>query len=408
MAFFCTVCGNKQEEGQRFCSVCGTPFINPGDTPAAEAPEAPAPAGNVTSGDMPGTATGFEAPKADIPATPIPTYAEPAQPFYQPVQQPGQPSVIMMPPADIPAKPKRKKLGFGRRTLAFLLCILLFALEIVAMVFYSGKASVSKKNINKVLGSDSFAELDLSALLDSGEDSAVTLSAYIYDMIPDEQKDAYPDITEENIEEILENRAIRNALASAIGDITDYFVGENDKLELDADKVIDLLEENEELIEELTGKTMQKSDYKDIRKEIEEFNEDELQDIVEDLEDSEAAKVMKALRFILSKTGMLILCGAIALFALMIFLSCGRFVDVSLSHIGMTTLLAGGSIVTLIKLFENQVMELLEDEIDGSLVELIRLVFLDKLSTTGLFVAIAGAVVFVGGTVWKFIRKSRA
>lgn len=373
MAFFCTVCGNKQEEGQRFCSVCGTPFINPGDTPAAEAPEAPAPAGNVTSGDMPGTATGFEAPKADI-----------------------------------PAKPKRKKLGFGRRTLAFLLCILLFALEIVAMVFYSGKASVSKKNINKVLGSDSFAELDLSALLDSGEDSAVTLSAYIYDMIPDEQKDAYPDITEENIEEILENRAIRNALASAIGDITDYFVGENDKLELDADKVIDLLEENEELIEELTGKTMQKSDYKDIRKEIEEFNEDELQDIVEDLEDSEAAKVMKVLRFILSKTGMLILCGAIALFALMIFLSCGRFVDVSLSHIGMTTLLAGGSIVTLIKLFENQVMELLEDELDGSLVELIRLVFLDKLSTTGLFVAIAGAVVFVGGTVWKFIRKSRA
>ena len=169
---FCTKCGNKCDDGQRFCNNCGAPLET---APAADAPVAEVvfethEAVTADAGALENAAenaaeeiaeTVAEAPVIEVPdAAPQseqPVLTEPAAeplPAYQPpVYQPPQPESA--PPSTFPSAPPYKKGGvgkwIGRVVLSCLPLLLTYLALLVSGIIWPG--SLLPTNPNLVLSS---------------------------------------------------------------------------------------------------------------------------------------------------------------------------------------------------------------------------------------------------------------
>lgn len=346
----------------------------------------------------------------EIPAQPV--YTQSAQPVYtapvqQPVyQQPVYQQPVYQQPVTKEPKKKKKKLGFGRRLLAFFLTLLLLVFGIIAILYFSLKSCLTPDNLRDAFAeTENLSELEIGKFIGGDVDDDTTLAEYILDQIPAEQKRMYPELTEKNIKKLLDNEEVQEMLTDTFGDVIGYFTGESEDLEIDADKLIDSLKDNEELIEKYTGKKLVKEDFDEIRETVKDINENELADIAEEADD-DYRTALKITRFVFSDIGMYIVIGIVALLALLIILACGTFFDSSFMHIGFAGILAGGLYFFGVKFGTDKVIEIIEDDIDENVLELVQNLIFDNLETKGLIVLCAGGALFVLGIIWKIVRKA--
>ena len=430
MAVICPNCGKENSlEGAKFCEACGTPLaaasfeeVKESVAEAAETiEESVSEVAEVVEDKASEVAEAVEetitAPEQPIyPEQPVneaqPVYVAPVQqPVYQqPVyQQPVYQQPVYQQPEVQPVvkePKKRKKLGFGRRLLAFFLSLLLLIFGLVAILYFSLKACLTPEHLRDAFTeTEDLSELKIGKFIGGDVDEDTTLAEYVLDQIPDEQKRLYPEINEKNIKKLLDNEAVQEMLTDTFGDVIGYFTGESEELEIDADKLIDSIKDNEDIIEKYTGKKMKKEDFDEIREAVEDINENELADIAEETDD-DYKTVLKITRFVFSDIGMYIVIGVVALFALLIILACGTFFDSSLIHIGVSGLLAGGFYFFTMKFGSEKVMELIEDEVDEKVTELVQNLVVDDLQTKGMIVLCAGGALIVLGIIWKIIRKA--
>lgn len=393
MSVFCSTCGCEAADGQKFCMKCGSKLPNI----AAEMIVPTFYTGSEGVADV--TPAPVEQTIAETPA--MQGFEQPVAQFYQPMPQEYPMNQMVQP---MPQKAPRRKLGFGRRLLAFMLCMLLFVIGSATILFHAVKRSISSDNISKAFTEVDILDMEVGQLVGDA-DNKQSLLSYVFERIPEAQKAAYPELNEENISELLENKAIRKAVSDVLGGTLEYFTGENDHFEINAEKVIKVLKKNEDLIEELTGKKMLEEDFDAIRDTLEDINENELKKITKD-EDETLTKMLKYIRMFLSDTSQYILYGIVAFFTLMIFLACGRFVDSALLHTGVTAALSGGLIFGTVKLGGEKVAELLEDTVGKTIYSLFEALLFNNVAKTGLIVLIAGGVLILIGIIYKVVRRA--
>lgn len=335
-----------------------------------------------------------------------PGYAQQYQSPYAQQYNPYQTAYGGNPAAPVTKTKEKKHLGIGRRFLAFFLCIFLFLFCIVSIVIFGFRKALSTENLSEaVISNDTISKMNIGDLTQRKEDEGKTIAQYVLEQIPEEQKALYPELTEENLNELLNNKDVQKLINSTVGNFVDYFTGESDELMIDSDKIIKILQDNEETIEKYTGKQLKSEDYDAIRNQIEEFNEEEVSKMP-DHSGKGFATGMKLLRFLFSDTVLYILYGVTGFFVLMVFLACGRFVDSSLLHIGITGAFAGGIVFGGIKLGGTLIEKIVENQISETYIELIRKILLSHFEKAGLFVLCIGVGVMILGVVWKVIRFS--
>ena len=304
------------------------------------------------------------------------------------------------------AREEKQKLGIGRRFLACFLCIFLFLSVFVSIIVFGMQKALSVDNLSEaVLDSETISKVNVGDLTGRKEDDGKSIAQYVIEQIPEEQRALYPELTEENLNELLSDEDVQKLLTSTLGDFVGYLTGDSDELMIDSDKVIEILEDNADTIEKYTGKKMKEEDFDSIRKEIDNFNEEAVTKMPEK-SGEQFAFGMKMLKFLFSDTMLYIAFGVAGFFALMIFLACGRFVDSSLLHIGITGTLVGGMVFGGVRMGGTLIEKFAKNQIGETYIRIIRKVLLGHFEKAGLFVLCVGIGVVILGVVWKIIRFS--
>lgn len=341
------------------------------------------------------------------------------QPYSQQYQQPtydGQYQQGYVPPYTTPygaplmqqAAPakEKKKLGFGRRVLAFFLCFVLFLCGLVSLLVFGIRKALSAENLTEaVMDASAISKIDVSDLTGNKSDKGKTVAGYILEQIPEEQRALYPELTEDNINELLNDKSVQKMISGTLDGFVDYLTGEEDEFQIDADKIVKILKNNADVIEQYTGKQLLEEDYDSIRKEIDTFNEEEISNLPDRAGES-FSKGMKFIRFFFSDTLLYILYGITGFFVLLVFLACGRFVDSSLIHVGVTGSLVGGLVFGGITIGRVAIEKFAENQIGEQYIDMLRKALFTHFEKGGLVVLCAGIATIVIGIIWKIVRFS--
>lgn len=341
------------------------------------------------------------------------------QPYSQQYQQPtydGQYQQGYVPPYTTPygaplmqqAAPakEKKKLGFGRRVLAFFLCFVLFLCGLVSLLVFGIRKALSAENLTEaVMDASAISKIDVSDLTGNKSDKGKTVAGYILEQIPEEQRALYPELTEDNINELLNDKSVQKMISGTLDGFVDYLTGEEDEFQIDADKIVKILKNNADVIEQYTGKQLLEEDYDSIRKEIDTFNEEEISNLPDRAGES-FSKGMKFIRFFFSDTLLYILYGITGFFVLLVFLACGRFVDSSLIHVGVTGSLVGGLVFGGITIGRVAIEKFAENQIGEQYIDMLRKALFTHFEKGGLVVLCAGIGTIVIGIIWKIVRFS--
>ena len=403
MATKCPMCDNPVEEGMKFCNMCGSPL---------DVPQTPAEAGQpVTEAPV--------QPNTPVNPNPVhPVYGQPGQNSYQQPMQYQQPqyqqpmqyqqSAYQAAPAMMyhieNANPPKatKKLGTGRKVLAIFFCFFLFLSGIATMLFCGIRKSFTKENIKETItGIESLADMRLGKLDSDDPDQQQTLAEYVYSTLPDEVADR---ISEKDVEDLLNDKKVRAIFADSIGEVVDYYTGETDTLEVDAEKIIKSLKKYEDTIEEYTGQKLTDADYREIRKSVEEFNDNDLQDMLGD-NDNDTKEAVNAIRKFFSDVPLYILLGFTGFFALLVVLVCGRFFSSTLMNLGVTSGLAGGLVFFAGRFGEDRVRDALDGKISDVFVDMLCDGVIKNFSGIGLIVMIVGIVLIAVSVILKITKS---
>lgn len=198
---YCTNCGAALLEGSCFCSQCGTAVTAP-EAPPAQEPETE--------------------PQPPMDASPVPA----------PKRAPGAPR------------------GIPRTLLAILLCVVMFLLSFPAYVVTGARQATSQESLQRLL-EDALDRLD--ELTVRGNDT-------VMDLILDFAKDNRMDMTEEDIEDLLEDTTFAPFLCERLsGLVTD--IRQNTKTSaISRDDFQELMEENADDIDRILNIRMAEKD----------------------------------------------------------------------------------------------------------------------------------------------------
>ncbi len=243
---FCSKCGRLITDGARFCSGCGRQI----KTEVVE---------NMNQCDGSGVFPGEKTETAET---------ETAESDYS---------------GDVQADGSCADYGYGygnrkkRSTAAIVVCTLF---SIVLTLIVSGivtaiilgssiTSCMPEKLFESAFGGIKCSEIQIGYLLDKSEgyDNDTTLAEYVYDKMDDEQKDR---LKEEDIADIIDDTTIGKYILSTADKYVEVVCGERDEISVKKEDIISLIEENEELIEEIRGRELTKSEYKKIEKLIDE------------------------------------------------------------------------------------------------------------------------------------------
>ncbi len=256
---YCKNCGREIDDGMTLCDACcGADLPEKADDTALTAAE---------ENESVQTATNTLAEEV----TPEESVTEEAI-TEEPVVKEAEKTDVA---GKVKAKKPYRKLGFGRATLALLLSLLLIATFAAAAVFGVIQKSVSRDNVASVVESLSVKSLDLSQLrisdlglekLDSPD--GVSVSEYIFLNINPEAAEKY-NIDAEKIERIIAESTLDEAVSEKLSDYIDFFLYNKEAPELDADDIMDLVKDNEQLVQQITGYLLTRDDYYAIEEELE-------------------------------------------------------------------------------------------------------------------------------------------
>lgn len=216
----CTVCQKVVVDQVRFCSQCGNNSFESMDVP-------------VNNGDL--------MPKTVPAATTTPAAEEPV------------------------AKPA-KTVSTGAKVASVFLSILLVTITFAISMLIVFKATFSEKNTAAIASSfaEDITDVKLGQLL--GEDEDVTLDEYIYDQF-DTTYQLF--VSERDIRKLLEENFISEFIVEKVEDYTSDLFYNNGRGTLDADEIIELLDDNSKTIEKATGYALTDADLNNLEESLE-------------------------------------------------------------------------------------------------------------------------------------------
>lgn len=435
MMIICPVCGKETEGGYKFCMNCRSEIGGANASQAAQAAETvqatSADPGSIAQAAAAGVsaAAAMAAPKitaapgaqvgtvpgAQVGAAPGASQAMPPQNYesYEPYVKQGTipdysnyPNMYAAPDPNVVRAKQKKGPGAGRKVAAFFLGIFLFFSGLVTLSLYCVKESVSVENLTEALTDVSaITSIEVSDLTGNDADKGKTISGYILEKIPEDQKEKFPDLTEDSLNQLLSDDAAQEVLAVPLGDLIDYLAGEKEEFSIDSEQVIQALEENSDAIEKYTGKKLDKEDLTSIRDAIEEFNETELKE-TPGIKNDGIGVGMKVLKFFMSDTMFYVAAGITAFFALMIILVFGRYIDSALIRIGLTGVCVGGVVYFGIKFGRYAIDRTMAGKVGQGVLDMLDKAVFDQFKSTGFVVLCAGAGTIVVGVIVKVLRNS--
>ena len=450
MMIICPVCGKETEGGYKFCMNCRSEIGGVGVAQAAETVQAAATqatsadpgsiaqaaaagvsaaaataAPKITAapgkqaGEVPGAQIGA-VPGAQVDAAPGASQAMPAQNYesYEPYIQQGtipdysqNPNMYAAPDPNIVRVTKKKGMGGGRKAFAFFLCIFLFFSILVTLALYCVRKSLSVENLTSaVVNADAIGTMDIGELTGREEDKGKTISQMILDNIPEDQKESFPELTEDKINEFLNDEAAQDIISGPLEDLVDYLSGEKEEFSIDSEKVVKSLEEHADAVEKYTGKKLETSDYDSIKKSIDEFNEENLGELPggsNSIKDSGVATTMKALKLFFSDELFYIALGITFFFILMVFVICGRYVDSAMLRVGLTSAVVGGIVFGGIKVGRVAIEKTAEKKVGKGVMEMLDKAVFNNFEQTGQLVLWAGVGTFVIGILWRILFRKK-
>lgn len=234
----CIICGNELSDTAKFCNSCGAKIER---EPEIIEPE------NVETVIS----------------------QEPAEPAMSTETIIEEPEVVMTALGEEPAvdtRPLRKKPHFLISLLCFLFMIVVFGLEMALGSIITLKFTTSKGAVEKAIESIDITSIELNV---DGENK--TFAEVILNEVTDE------DVKQEDIDKVIEKFEGQEYFSGVIVDLTDFALNGGEAPKLDVDELAGVIEDNKELIEEVTGEKIGDEEIDNFKKSaetfVEEFNE---------------------------------------------------------------------------------------------------------------------------------------
>lgn len=151
--------------------------------------------------------------------------------------------------------------------LSIILCFLFFFFSMSAIFVGVARIYLNEDNLRDVI-----SDIDLNEInINSDDNSSVSISDFIFNNVNKNIINNY-DITKDNIENILNDKTIKNQLESFLVDYVQYIVNAEKSKKLTTDGIIKILENLSFEVYKETGYQLSDKDYDDIRNQINDGN----------------------------------------------------------------------------------------------------------------------------------------
>ena len=243
---------------------------------------------------------------------------------------------------------KKKKLSIVCQIFAIFFGIILFA-GILAWIITSQISKIMEPEnlVEMVTDNMALEDLEVDELFDDAEEGT-TLAEYISQQASDYQGKKVK-ITDSDLNEILSSPSVKEFLEDKIGDYVDFLEGDSNgkKPIINADQLYELIDENRDEIEEVTGERLTKESMREIRKNLNQIDFDSLS--LDKLSSSEVEDAREVYSTVKKVSGWLpwAALGVCALMILIIAILRGRFVAGTFAEVGIIGLIAAGLVLLL-------------------------------------------------------------
>jgi len=171
----------------------------------------------------------------------------------------------------------RKKPSLGYKVLSVMFSFFLLAAILAGQVGFILKNQINQQTV-KTMAIDAFRELDLSKIVPSdliGENQSFILQNVIYDAIDEYYIQSFG-VEQENIDELLEQEQFQDFFDDIIDGGIEYITGGEDTQIVSTKKIINLIQDNQDEIERITGYRLVDTDFEDIEKVLREAGLDDM------------------------------------------------------------------------------------------------------------------------------------
>ncbi len=269
---FCTNCGSSLDDRAVFCTNCGTMLSqdSPSEsTPAENAPRSPyptsAPAGETTV-----------LSECQMPAGETTVLSECQIPSYS--NRPASAQQTTPRPASAPAysapAPRRAATATSAKKqpsplpikllcifLSFVFCVVLATASTLGIA----RGALAPEKLEDTLSSVKLDDVEKLTVKDG--DKEIPVSKYILDFCDKEVREKY-DLDEDKVMKVLKKTKANEFVGDVLGDYAAYFVEGEELRELDSDRVINWIRENEREIENVIEYEFTEDDYKELRTQL--------------------------------------------------------------------------------------------------------------------------------------------
>lgn len=136
----------------------------------------------------------------------------------------------------------------------------------MSIVLSTSITSCMPENLfEEAFGDMKCSEIQIGYLLDKSEgyDKDTTLAEYVYDKMDDEQKGR---MDEKDVADIIDDTTIGKYILKTADKYVEVVCGERDEVSIKKEDIVELIEENEDLVEEISGRKLTKTEYDKIEK----------------------------------------------------------------------------------------------------------------------------------------------
>lgn len=325
---FCTGCGNKLNETDKFCKVCGTKNLyyneeaipanhkveaagsseKPQEVPIIQNQEDTVPQNEIR---MPEEAVaagdgipGMQGEKADGRQADKDAIIQPEM-VIMPVEQIGNLSKAPEVPIDIrkeskegkvtskasaETQAKKRKSGTGLMAGSVLLSVFAFIMIIIFLTTLFAKTILSQKTMEAAIQEVDYTEIEVGNVLEnSGLDISVeegdTTIDVVYEALSEQGK---VDISRSDLEQIFEESTFTGYLSEKLAQYARFAVTGEEPDEVTALEILDLVDENKKIIEEASGLEITDDDLDELESYLEEdgfldaFSIEEVENTIEE------------------------------------------------------------------------------------------------------------------------------
>ena len=240
---------------------------------------------------------------------------------------------------------KKKRLSFIRAFFAILFGIPLLACVIVLIVTMRIDSLFQPKELASAVMENLDASTLKAADLIGDADEGQSLASYISDQIADATGDEIQ-ISDADLEKILSDKTVRNFLSDKLKGYMDYLGGDDDAVaSISADEIYKLLDENRDMIEEVTGEKITDEHMDVVRENLEKIDFDNAD--LSQMKNKDLEEVRDAFSYVKKVSGWApwAALGVCLLFVLIIALFRGRFICGTFAETGIVGLLGSGAVL---------------------------------------------------------------